>query len=29
MELKIFLVFVIVIGIAYLIFKIIEKKTGP
>ena len=29
MEFKILLVFVIVVGIAYVIFKIIDKKTGP
>jgi hypothetical protein len=29
MEFKILLVFVIVVGIAYVIFKIVEKKTGP
>ena len=29
MEFKILLVFVFVVGIAYVIFKIIEKKSGP
>jgi hypothetical protein len=29
MEFKILLVFVIVVGIAYVLFKIIDKKTGP
>jgi hypothetical protein len=29
MEIKILLVFGIIVGIAYVIFKIIEKKTGP
>jgi len=29
MEFKILFVFVIVVGIAYVIFKIIDKKTGP
>ena len=28
MEFKILLVFVIVVGIAYVIFRIVEKKTG-
>ena len=28
MEFKVLLVFVIIVGIAYVVFKIIDKKTG-
>jgi hypothetical protein len=29
MEFKILLVFVAIVGIAYVIYKMVEKKTGP